>query len=74
VFPSGDIYEGQFEAGKAHGDGKYAWKTGERYEGAWSRGLKHGHGVFHWPTGDRWEGVFKDDERTEDGLMFRKGN
>lgn len=74
VFPSGDIYEGQFEAGKAHGDGKYAWKSGERYEGAWARGLKHGHGIFHWPTGDRWEGVFKDDERTDDGFIVRKGN
>ncbi len=74
VFPSGDIYEGQFEAGKAHGDGKYAWKSGERYEGAWARGLKHGQGVFHWPTGDRWEGVFKEDERTEDGHIVRKGS
>lgn len=74
VFPSGDVYEGQFEAGKAHGEGKYAWKTGERYEGAWARGLKHGQGVFHWPTGDRWEGVFKDDERTDDGFIIRKGS
>jgi hypothetical protein len=74
VFPSGDIYEGQFQDGKAHGDGKYAWKSGERYEGAWSRGLKHGHGVFHWPSGDRWEGQFKDDERTEDGFITRKGS
>jgi hypothetical protein len=74
VFPGGDVYEGQFEAGKAHGEGKYAWKTGERYEGAWSRGLKHGQGVFHWPSGDRWEGVFKDDERTDEGYIIRKGN
>lgn len=74
VFPNGDVYEGQFEAGKAHGEGRYAWKSGERYEGAWSRGVKHGAGVFHWPTGDRWEGVFKDDERTDDGVMVRKGS
>ncbi len=74
VFPSGDVYEGHFEAGKAQGDGKYAWKTGERYEGAWQRGLKHGQGVFYWPTGDRWEGVFKDDERTDDGYIIRKGS
>lgn len=74
VFPNGDVYEGQFEAGKAHGEGKYAWKSGERYEGAWSRGLKHGQGVFHWPTGDRWEGVFKDDERTDEGFIVRKGS
>ncbi|RTL24944.1 MAG: hypothetical protein EKK52_00340 [Burkholderiales bacterium] len=74
VFPSGDVYEGLFEAGKAHGEGSYQWKTGERYEGAWARGLKHGQGIFYWPTGDRWEGVFKDDERTDDGYMVRKGN
>lgn len=74
VFPNGDIYEGQFEAGRAHGEGKYAWKAGERYDGAWSRGLKHGAGVFYWPTGDRWEGVFKDDERTDEGHMVRKGS
>lgn len=74
VFPSGDVYEGQFEVGKAHGEGQYAWKSGERYEGAWARGLKHGQGIFYWPTGDRWEGVFKDDERTDDGYMVRKGN
>ncbi|MCE4553857.1 MORN repeat-containing protein [Roseateles cellulosilyticus] len=74
VFPSGDVYEGEFDNGKAHGQGKYAWKSGERYEGAWASGLKHGHGTFHWPTGDRWEGVFKDDERTDDGFMVRKGS
>ncbi|RTL36389.1 MAG: hypothetical protein EKK53_22820 [Burkholderiales bacterium] len=74
VFPNGDIYEGQFEAGKAHGEGRYAWKSGERYEGAWARGLKHGTGVFHWPSGDRWEGVFKDDERTDEGFLVRKGS
>ncbi|MFG6486353.1 MORN repeat-containing protein [Roseateles sp. BYS78W] len=73
VFPSGDVYEGEFDAGKANGQGKYAWQTGERYEGAWARGLKHGQGIFYWPSGDRWEGVFKDDERTDDGLTIRKG-
>ncbi|MGM9482738.1 MORN repeat-containing protein [Roseateles sp. NT4] len=74
VFPNGDIYEGQFEAGKANGQGKYAWKSGERYDGAWARGLKHGQGTFFWPSGDRWEGVFKDDERTDDGQVIRKGS
>lgn len=74
IFPGGDVYEGEFDAGKAHGQGKYAWRSGERYEGAWARGLKHGQGTFHWPSGDRWEGVFKDDERTDEGFMVRKGS
>jgi hypothetical protein len=74
VFPNGDVYEGQFDAGKANGQGKYAWKSGERYEGAWASGLKHGQGIFYWPSGDRWEGVFKDDERTDEGFIVRKGS
>jgi hypothetical protein len=74
VYVSGDVYEGEFDAGKANGQGKYGWKSGERYEGAWARGLKHGPGIFYWPSGDRWEGVFKDDERTDEGFIVRKGN
>ena len=44
---NGDVYEGLDATGKAHGQGKDAWKTGERYEGSWSQGRKHGPGVFH---------------------------
>ena len=74
VFPNGDVYEGQFLTGMNHGEGTYLLKSGERYEGAWARGVKHGQGVYYWTTGDRWEGLFKDDERTEEGRLIRKGS
>ncbi|CAN5153032.1 hypothetical protein BH11PSE10_BH11PSE10_08160 [soil metagenome] len=71
-FASGDQYDGLFDRGLAHGTGVYIWKAGDRYEGAWRAGKKHGQGNFIWASGDRWEGEFKDDERTEEGTLYRK--
>jgi len=36
--------------------------------------LKDGPGIFLWSNGDRWEGVFKNDDRSEDGKLIRKGS
>jgi len=71
-FTSGDQYDGQFERGIADGIGTYIWKSGDRFEGAWRAGKMHGQGNFIWASGDRWEGEFKDDERTEEGTLYRK--
>ena len=71
-FTSGDQYDGQFDRGIANGTGTYTWKSGDRFEGQWRAGKKHGQGNFIWASGDRWEGEFKDDERTEEGTLYRK--
>ena len=71
VFPSGDIYEGSFEHGIVQGHGQYIWKSGDVYEGPWVKGRKHGMGKFYWANGDSWQGEFKDDERTENGVLTR---
>ena len=71
-FTSGDQYDGQFDRGIADGIGTYIWTSGDRFEGAWRAGKKHGQGNFIWASGDRWEGEFKDDERTEEGTLYRK--
>ena len=71
-FSSGDQYDGQFDRGIANGSGTYKWKSGDRFEGEWRAGKKHGQGNFLWASGDRWEGEFKDDERTEEGTLYRK--
>lgn len=71
-FTSGDQYDGQFDQGIANGVGTYVWKSGDRFEGAWRAGKKHGQGNFIWASGDRWQGEFKDDERTEEGTLYRK--
>ena len=38
VYASGDMYEGQWRAGKKHGQGKYTFATGNVYEGGWVEG------------------------------------
>ncbi len=72
-FASGDVYEGEFKQGQPDGQGTYVWKHGDRYVGRWLAGLKEGIGAFLWSNGDRWEGVFKNDDRSEDGKLIRKG-
>ncbi|MDY0744553.1 hypothetical protein SNE35_08550 [Paucibacter sp. R3-3] len=72
VFASGDVYEGTFANGLADGEGNYQWKSGDRYKGGWAAGRKQGRGLFVWASGDQWEGEFKNDERTEDGVLTRK--
>lgn len=34
-YDNGDVYEGEFLAGKRHGNGVYTSVNGSRYEGAW---------------------------------------
>ena len=31
IYGSGDIYEGEFENGKEHGNGTFRWKNGNVY-------------------------------------------
>jgi len=42
----GDIYEGEFEAGYAHGLGQYISKKGEIYRGEFKKGQRNGCGVL----------------------------
>jgi len=58
VFPSGNMYEGQWRAGLQHGQGKYTFATGNVYEGGYVEGNKHGHGKFSYAEGDVYEGEF----------------
>jgi hypothetical protein len=39
---NGNIYEGDFKDGKAHGNGVFNWagQTHETYDGQWANGLK----------------------------------
>jgi len=44
---SGASYEGGFDKGIYHGQGKYTWPDGSRYEGGWRQGVMHGTGTYH---------------------------
>ena len=58
VYPSGDMYEGQWRAGETHGQGKYSFATGDVYEGGWVEGEMHGHGKYSASIGDVYEGEY----------------
>ena len=60
AYANGDTYDGEWKAGKKHGQGSYTWADGERYEGQWDNGTKSGLGTYFWTNGDRYEGQFVD--------------
>ncbi len=60
AYANGDTYDGEWKAGKKHGQGSYTWADGERYEGQWDNGTKSGLGAYFWTNGDRYEGQFVD--------------
>lgn len=66
----GSTYEGGFDLGAPHGQGKclgglflgeYIWRSGHEYRGDWVSGVKEGFGVFTWPDGRTYQGYYKDD-------------
>ncbi len=60
AYANGDTYDGEWKAGKKHGQGSYTWADGERYEGQWDNGTKSGLGAYFWTNGDCYEGQFVD--------------
>ena len=60
AYANGDTYDGEWQAGKKHGQGAYIWANGDRYEGEWDNGTKSGSGAYFWTNGDRYEGQFVD--------------
>ena len=63
VYASGDMYEGQWRAGKKHGQGKYTTATGDVYEGEYVENVRKGHGKLSFATGDVYEGGFVDGKK-----------
>ena len=59
VYASGNMYEGQWLAGKKHGQGKYTFATGNVYEGEFVEGQRHGHAKYTFAIGDVYEGEFQ---------------
>ncbi|KAG8363712.1 hypothetical protein BUALT_Bualt19G0050900 [Buddleja alternifolia] len=59
VFPSGDIYMGQWSDSCPNGHGKCLWTDGCMYVGNWEKGKNMGKGKFSWPSGATYQGQFK---------------
>lgn len=67
VFANGDLYEGTWQAGVKHGDGKYRWKQGSFYEGQFWMDRREGGGKITYGNGLTVEGYWRNDIRLENG-------
>ena len=78
LYGNGNVYVGEFSAGKKHGTGLFFWfnltkestfgqSIFEYYEGEWWGGLPDGRGVHQKSNGDFYNGSFKN------GLKHGKG-
>lgn len=56
-FANGDKYEGQWQAGKRHGQGVCLHANGDQYKGQWQADAQHGSGVCIFASGDKYSGV-----------------
>lgn len=43
------IYQGNFEYGKKHGEGKYKYGPNHFYKGNWAFDMKNGKGIYQFP-------------------------
>src|SRR5271169_7119085 len=69
-----DCYEGQWNRGLRHGQGKRVSSSGETYEGSWKDNMRHGYGVQTYVDGSRYEGGWKEDEEFGYGKMIKANN
>ena len=65
-------YQGEFKAGRKHGQGVKTWPNGDRYEGEFVEDRKEGTGTYAFGRGpwlgERYEGRFLDDRRHGSGV------
>lgn len=74
-------YDGSWEKGKKHGEGKSYLKTKHskksllNYEGSWKNHMKEGFGVSYYDNGNKkHKGFFKSDLKHGHGEEFSKNN
>uniref|UniRef100_A0A3Q3EZ88 MORN repeat containing 3 n=1 Tax=Labrus bergylta TaxID=56723 RepID=A0A3Q3EZ88_9LABR len=64
VYPSGNIYSGEWKNNLRHGEGKMRWtQLGEEYVGMWQNGIQ---GKFTYKDGRVFEGEFVNDQMMTD--------
>lgn len=57
--PEGDVYAGEYKAGKRHGRGALRAATGAVYVGGWEEGKKSGQGRMTYADGSTYDGAWK---------------
>lgn len=65
-------YDGSWERGKRHGNGKLTYDIGRSsyYEGEWFNGCRHGQGKMFYPSGNTYQGEWKNDMKHGHGAMY----
>ena len=73
IYPSGDIYDGDFEDGLKQGFGILITAEGDKYEGRWSDNYKNGPGKeYISSTQEYFEGTFFNGKREGPGILVDK--
>jgi len=67
TFPTGDVYEGNWENGWRSGHGRSTFASGDIYEGNWENSKFSGHGKFAYASGAIYEGNWKNGKRNGQG-------
>ena len=57
VYADGNVYEGAWDNGRAHGYGRIVYAHGGHYEGSFENDVPHGdgHGKLHYASGEYYE-------------------
>lgn len=66
-------YQGEFKAGRKHGQGVKTWSSGDRYEGGFAEDRKEGSGTYAWGprsawAGEKYSGGYRNDRRQGYGV------
>lgn len=72
---NGDIYQGQWKNGMAHGKGTFCDTKGSLYEGHWKEDQQHGKGIEYWDYYKiKYEGDFVEGKKTGQGTFQCEGS
>lgn len=72
---SGEVYKGNFENGKFHGEGTLVQEVGDTryaYEGNWKEGIMDGHGHEQFQDGSSYLGYYKNGKFSGKGILNQK--
>lgn len=66
IWPSGEIYIGDWLDNKMEGHGKITYAKGAQYEGNFKNELRHGYGIYIYKDGTKEEGIWDKGELIEE--------
>jgi hypothetical protein len=65
---NGDIYDGNFQNNRYHGQGEYKASNGDKYIGDYKDGSFNGFGIYTFASGEKYIGEWKNHKRNGQGI------